>query len=48
MEDHRLRYRYLELRTEDLQENFVLRHKVTQSVREYMSDDDFIEVETQF
>ena len=46
MEDHRLRYRYLELRTEDLQKNFVLRHKVTQSVREYMSDDDFIEVET--
>ena len=25
MEDHRLRYRYLELRTEDLQKNFVLR-----------------------
>ena len=46
MEDHRLRYRYLELRTEDLQKNFVLRHKVTQSIREYMSDDDFIEVET--
>ena len=46
MEDHRLRYRYLELRTEDLQKNFVLRHKVTQAVREYMSDDDFIEVET--
>ena len=46
MEDHRLRYRYLELRTEDLQKNFVLRHKVTQSIREYMSDDNFIEVET--
>ena len=29
-----------------MQKNFVLRHKVTQAVREYMSDDDFIEVET--
>ena len=46
MEDHRLRYRYLELRTKDLQKNFVLRHKVTQSIREHMSKDNFIEVET--
>ena len=46
MEDHRLRYRYLELRTEDLQKNFVLRDKVAQAVREYMSNDNFIEVET--
>ena len=46
MEDHRLRYRYLELRTEELQKNFVLRHKVTQAVRDYMSKDNFIEVET--
>ena len=46
MEDHRLKYRYLELRTKDLQKNFVLRHKASQAVRQYMSNDNFIEVET--
>ena len=46
MEDHRLKYRYLELRTRDLQKNLFLRHKASQAVREYMSLDDFIEVET--
>tara|TARA_B100001750_G_scaffold237022_1_gene241611 strand:- start:1255 stop:3027 length:1773 start_codon:yes stop_codon:yes gene_type:complete len=46
MEDHRLKYRYLELRTQDLQKNLFLRHKASQAVREYMSNDNFIEVET--
>ena len=46
MEDHRLKYRYLELRTKDLQKNLFLRHKASQAVRKYMSSDDFIEVET--
>ena len=46
MEDHRLKYRYLELRTQDLQKNLFLRHKASQAVREYMSSDNFIEVET--
>jgi aspartyl-tRNA synthetase len=46
MEDHRLKYRYLELRTRDLQKNLFLRHKASQAVREYMSSDNFIEVET--
>ena len=36
MEDHR-RYRYLELRTEDLQKNFVLRHRLTVCSRVYVS-----------
>ena len=45
MEDHRLKYRYLELRTQDLQKNLFLRHKASQAVREYMSSDDFIEVD---
>ena len=44
MEDHRLKYRYLELRTQELQKNLLLRHKVSQAVREYMSSDNFIEV----
>ena len=46
MEDHRLKYRYLELRTKELQKNLFLRHKASQAVREYMSSDDFIEIET--
>ena len=46
MEDHRLKYRYLELRTKDLQENLFLRHKASQAVRKYMCSDNFIEVET--
>jgi len=46
MEDHRLKYRYLELRTKDLQKNLFLRHKASQAVRKYMSSDNFIEVET--
>ena len=46
MEDHRLKYRYLELRTKELQKNLFLRHKASQAVREYMSSDHFIEVET--
>ena len=46
MEDHRLKYRYLELRTQELQKNLFLRHKASQAVREYMSSDNFIEVET--
>ncbi len=46
MEDHRLKYRFLELRTEELQYNIALRHKVALVVREYMSNQKFIEVET--
>jgi len=46
MEDHRLKYRYLELRTQELQQNLFLRHKASRAIREYMSADDFIEVET--
>ena len=46
MEDHRLKYRYLELRTQELQKNLFLRHKASQAVRKYMCSDNFIEVET--
>ena len=46
MEDHRLKYRYLELRTQDLQENLFLRYRASQAVREYMFNDNFIEIET--
>ena len=46
MEDHRLKYRYLELRTQELQKNLFLRHKASQAVRKYMCSDNFIEIET--
>ncbi|MEE8341794.1 MAG: aspartate--tRNA ligase [Candidatus Neomarinimicrobiota bacterium] len=45
-EDFRLKYRYLELRTDELQRNLKLRHHAYQSIRKYLSDDNFIEIET--
>ncbi|MEE9572515.1 MAG: aspartate--tRNA ligase [Candidatus Neomarinimicrobiota bacterium] len=46
LEDFRLKYRYLELRTDELQRNLKLRHNAYQSVRKYLSDTDFMEIET--
>jgi len=45
-EDFRLKYRYLELRTEELQKNLKLRHQAYQVARKYLSDKKFIEMET--
>ena len=45
-EDLRLKYRYLELRTDELQENLKIRHNAYQAVRSYLSDQNFMEVET--
>ena len=45
-ENLRLKYRYLELRTEELQYNLIIRHKVYQAVRSYLSSNDFLEIET--
>lgn len=46
LEDTRLKYRYLDLRRSVLQQNLILRHKVTMLIRNYLSDQGFIEVET--
>jgi aspartyl-tRNA synthetase len=45
-EDLRLKYRYLELRMEELQKNILVRHETYQATRQYLSDHNFVEVET--
>jgi len=46
MEDHRLKYRYLELRTKELQNNLMTRHKTSILTRNFLSEHNFIEIET--
>ena len=45
-EDHRLKFRYLELRTEELKDNMLIRHKAAIQVRNFMNEREFIEIET--
>ena len=45
-EEHRLKYRYLELRNKTLQDNLIKRHNAAQVVRNFLSKKDFIEIET--
>lgn len=44
----RLKYRYLDLRKPTMQKNLMMRHKVANIVRNYLSDNDFCEIETPF
>ena len=45
-EELRMKYRYLDIRRNPVKNNLIFRHKVTQEVRNYLSSNDFIEVET--
>ncbi|NIR46198.1 MAG: aspartate--tRNA ligase [Gemmatimonadetes bacterium] len=45
-EELRLRYRYLDLRRQELQRNFQLRHRVFQTIRRTLDELEFVEVET--
>jgi aspartyl-tRNA synthetase len=45
-EETRLRYRYLDLRRERMRDALALRHKLTQSMREFLDGEGFLEIET--
>ena len=47
-EELRLTYRYLELRTDELQRNLLARSRIYKIVRDYFTEHDFVEVETPF
>lgn len=47
-EDKRLKYRFLDLRKPSMQNNLIMRSKVAQIVRQYLTENNFLEIETPF
>ncbi len=48
LEETRMQYRYLDLRRPVMQNNLITRHKITRSIREYLDNLDFVDVETPY
>ena len=46
LEETRLKYRYLDIRRENIRNNLILRHQVTMITRNFLSENGFIEIET--
>ncbi|MCL1994811.1 MAG: aspartate--tRNA ligase [Defluviitaleaceae bacterium] len=45
-EDQRLKYRYIDLRREEMQQNIITRHNITKSVRDFLNKEGFVDIET--
>jgi aspartyl-tRNA synthetase len=45
-EEVRLRFRYIDLRREEMRERLLLRHRITRAMRRYLDEAEFVDIET--